>query len=224
MSAARRHRRPAQAPRGRAGADRSSRWPSPSARTRMVDLNVTGRLSAAVPDRGRRSASVLAALRPPRGPLAAAVRRPGAPALRGPAQRARAGDDPPDRPDQRPADRRGPAAADLDRARGGPVHPGRGAAARPPAAAAASPTPSGWPAWCCCCCRWCPGSAREKFGAQIWIQVGPYSFQPAEAAKVLLAIAFAVVPGGEAGRARAGRLPDPRASTCRGPATSARSW
>ena len=36
-----------------------------------------------------------------------------------------------------------------------------------------------------------PGLGTEKFGAQIWIQVGPYSFQPAEAAKVLLAIALA---------------------------------
>ena len=36
-----------------------------------------------------------------------------------------------------------------------------------------------------------PGLGTDKFGAQIWIQVGPYSFQPAEAAKVLLAIAFA---------------------------------
>ncbi|MFT4165474.1 MAG: FtsW/RodA/SpoVE family cell cycle protein [Microlunatus sp.] len=36
-----------------------------------------------------------------------------------------------------------------------------------------------------------PGLGTEKFGAQIWIQVGPYSFQPAEAAKVVLAIAFA---------------------------------
>jgi cell division protein FtsW (lipid II flippase) len=36
-----------------------------------------------------------------------------------------------------------------------------------------------------------PGLGTEKFGAQIWIHVGPYSFQPAEAAKILLAIAFA---------------------------------
>ncbi|SEP84058.1 FtsW/RodA/SpoVE family cell cycle protein [Microlunatus flavus] len=36
-----------------------------------------------------------------------------------------------------------------------------------------------------------PGIGTAKFGAQIWIQVGPYSFQPAEAAKVLLAVAFA---------------------------------
>ena len=36
-----------------------------------------------------------------------------------------------------------------------------------------------------------PGLGTDKFGAQIWIQVGPYSFQPAEAAKVVLAIAFA---------------------------------
>jgi cell division protein FtsW (lipid II flippase) len=36
-----------------------------------------------------------------------------------------------------------------------------------------------------------PGLGTAKFGAQIWIQIGPYSFQPAEAAKVLLAVAFA---------------------------------
>ena len=36
-----------------------------------------------------------------------------------------------------------------------------------------------------------PGLGTEKFGARIWIQVGRYSFQPAEAAKVLLSIAFA---------------------------------
>jgi cell division protein FtsW (lipid II flippase) len=36
-----------------------------------------------------------------------------------------------------------------------------------------------------------PGIGTAKFGAQIWIHLGPYSFQPAEAAKVLLAIAFA---------------------------------
>nr|WP_294693990.1 FtsW/RodA/SpoVE family cell cycle protein [uncultured Friedmanniella sp.] len=36
-----------------------------------------------------------------------------------------------------------------------------------------------------------PGLGEEKFGARIWIEVMGYSFQPAEAAKVLLAIAFA---------------------------------
>src|SRR4029453_12326287 len=36
-----------------------------------------------------------------------------------------------------------------------------------------------------------PGLGTEKFGPQNWIPVGPHSFQPAEAAKVLLAIAFA---------------------------------
>ena len=51
-------------------------------------------------------------------------------------------------------------------------------------------TRSAWRASCCCCYRWCL-TRHEKFGAQIWIHVGPYSFQPAEAAKVLLAIAFA---------------------------------
>lgn len=36
-----------------------------------------------------------------------------------------------------------------------------------------------------------PGLGREKYGAQIWIQIGSYSFQPAEVAKIVLAIAFA---------------------------------
>jgi cell division protein FtsW (lipid II flippase) len=37
-----------------------------------------------------------------------------------------------------------------------------------------------------------PGLGRgDVGGAQIWIQVGPFSFQPAEVAKVLLAVAFA---------------------------------
>lgn len=36
-----------------------------------------------------------------------------------------------------------------------------------------------------------PVIGTDKFGARIWIQIGPYSFQPAEAAKILLAIAFA---------------------------------
>ena len=36
-----------------------------------------------------------------------------------------------------------------------------------------------------------PGIGTAKFGAQIWIHLGPYSFQPAEAAKILLSIAFA---------------------------------
>ncbi len=36
-----------------------------------------------------------------------------------------------------------------------------------------------------------PGIGTSKFGAKIWISVGPYSFQPAEAAKIFLAIAFA---------------------------------
>ncbi|HLT60588.1 MAG TPA: FtsW/RodA/SpoVE family cell cycle protein, partial [Microlunatus sp.] len=36
-----------------------------------------------------------------------------------------------------------------------------------------------------------PGLGREVYGAQIWIGIGPYSFQPAEAAKVLLSLAFA---------------------------------
>lgn len=35
-----------------------------------------------------------------------------------------------------------------------------------------------------------PGLGTAKFGARIWIQLGPFSFQPAELAKVVLAIAF----------------------------------
>ncbi|MEA5117195.1 MAG: FtsW/RodA/SpoVE family cell cycle protein [Propionicimonas sp.] len=36
-----------------------------------------------------------------------------------------------------------------------------------------------------------PGLARANNGAQIWIQIGQYSFQPAEIAKIVLSIAFA---------------------------------
>lgn len=36
-----------------------------------------------------------------------------------------------------------------------------------------------------------PGLGEEKFGARIWITIGTYSFQPAEVAKIVLAIAFA---------------------------------
>ena len=36
-----------------------------------------------------------------------------------------------------------------------------------------------------------PGLGKENNGAQIWIQLGRFSFQPAEVAKIILAIAFA---------------------------------
>lgn len=36
-----------------------------------------------------------------------------------------------------------------------------------------------------------PGLGKESYGAKIWIQIGPASFQPAELAKILLAIFFA---------------------------------
>ena len=36
-----------------------------------------------------------------------------------------------------------------------------------------------------------PGLGQEEYGARIWISVGPFSFQPAEIAKIVLAIAFA---------------------------------
>jgi cell division protein FtsW (lipid II flippase) len=43
-----------------------------------------------------------------------------------------------------------------------------------------------------------PGLGTEKFGAQIWIQVGPYSFQPLRRPRCSLAIAFASYLVGEA--------------------------
>ncbi|GAA4372489.1 FtsW/RodA/SpoVE family cell cycle protein [Nocardioides caricicola] len=36
-----------------------------------------------------------------------------------------------------------------------------------------------------------PGLGKEVFGARIWIQVGPFNFQPGEVAKVLIVVAFA---------------------------------
>ncbi|MDO5533380.1 MAG: FtsW/RodA/SpoVE family cell cycle protein [Propionibacteriaceae bacterium] len=36
-----------------------------------------------------------------------------------------------------------------------------------------------------------PGLGKENHGARIWIEVGPFSFQPAEIAKIVLSVAFA---------------------------------
>jgi len=36
-----------------------------------------------------------------------------------------------------------------------------------------------------------PGLGRSMYGARIWIKIGSYSFQPAELAKIVLAVAFA---------------------------------
>jgi len=36
-----------------------------------------------------------------------------------------------------------------------------------------------------------PGLGREQFGARIWVQIGPMSFQPAELTKILLTVFFA---------------------------------
>lgn len=36
-----------------------------------------------------------------------------------------------------------------------------------------------------------PGLGHEEYGSRIWIRVGPFSFQPSEIAKILLAIGFA---------------------------------
>ena len=36
-----------------------------------------------------------------------------------------------------------------------------------------------------------PGLGFENHGARIWIRIGPYSFQPSEAAKIVLSVAFA---------------------------------
>lgn len=35
-----------------------------------------------------------------------------------------------------------------------------------------------------------PGIGRENFGARIWIELGPFSFQPSELAKIVLSVAF----------------------------------
>ncbi len=43
----------------------------------------------------------------------------------------------------------------------------------------------------CCCCRCSRSSARSIYGSRIWIQLGPFSFQPGEVAKIALAIFFA---------------------------------
>lgn len=63
-----------------------------------------------------------------------------------------------------------------------------------------------------------PGIGKENNGAQIWIQLGPYSFQPAELAKIVLSVAFAAylvekkdvlaLAGGKLGRIVLPRLRD----------------
>ena len=55
----------------------------------------------------------------------------------------------------------------------------------------ATPTPPWRPAWRCCCCRWSPAWAAACNGSRIWIGLGPFTFQPGEVAKILLAIFFA---------------------------------
>jgi cell division protein FtsW (lipid II flippase) len=68
-----------------------------------------------------------------------------------------------------------------------------------------------------------PGLGTEKFGAQIWIHVGPYSFQPAEAAKILLAIALPPIWSRSATSLRWPAIAF-SASTCHGLAISDRFW
>ena len=84
-----------------------------------------------------------------------------------------------------------PAAADLDDARRGAVrrHPGR--APRPPRAAAVHLHPRPGRHRAAPAADASRSSARTINGARIWINVGPFSFQPGEVAKVLLVIAFA---------------------------------
>ncbi len=68
-----------------------------------------------------------------------------------------------------------------------------------------------------------PGLGLDKNGAQIWIHVGPYSFQPAEIAKLVLTVAFAsyLVEKREVLKKPAGAS---WASTCPARETWAQSW
>ena len=55
-----------------------------------------------------------------------------------------------------------------------------------------------------------PGLGTDKFGAQIWIQVGPLQLPARRGGEGAAGDRVRLVPGGEARRARAGRLPDHR--------------
>ena len=155
------------------------------------------------------------------------VRRPGAAADRDPAQRPGPGDDPPPRPGPQTAPAWTPwrssswsgarssvviAAAVIigcvkDHRRAAALHLHRHGG-RPGAAAAAA----GARAWAAACS-----------GSRIWIGLGPFTFQPGEVAKILLAIFFAGYLVTDPRRALARRAPRSWASRCPGPATSARS-
>ena len=62
-----------------------------------------------------------------------------------------------------------------------------------------------------------------RFGARLWIQIGPLSFQPGELAKIALAVFFAGYLVHGARLALDGRAPVPRDARSRERATSARS-
>ena len=49
-----------------------------------------------------------------------------------------------------------------------------------------------------------PGIGREIRGARLWVEVGPFQFQPGEFAKILLIVFLAGLPAREARGARAG--------------------
>ena len=74
----------------------------------------------------------------------------------------------------------------------------------------ATPTPRWSPASSCCCCRRPAAACSEVNGAQIWIRLAGFSFQPGEFAKILLVIFFAGYLVAKRDVLRLGQPPFPR--------------
>ena len=62
-----------------------------------------------------------------------------------------------------------------------------------------------------------PGLGRQVYGSRIWIGLGPFSFQPGEIAKIVLADLLRRLPGADPRRPLARRPQDPRPHPAPGP-------
>ena len=155
---------------------------------------------------------------PPRPALAGVLRRPADAADHDPAQRARTRHDPPTRPRQRQVHRRRawPCASSSGPRSPSPSRPSSSSLLRDHRILRRYTYLAGGdrlrPARCCRCC---PVIGTSIYGSRIWIQLGPFSFQPGEIAKICARDLLRRLPRADARRAVGGRAQGARASPCR---------